>query len=1230
MQALTNCKVISRLFVLFLAGVMLITSPVAAQHKKGKKSSGSSHSKSGHSSSGSKKSSHSSSGSSHKKSSSSKSKSSHGNSGHSKSSKKGRHSSSSSRHRHGHHVKEHFRVMHYTETQHNDLEYVTDNSDMRNAFQHPPEGAKPWVFWYWDQAAVSETGITADLEAMRDNGIGGAYLMSIKGVQNNQPLVNPPVVQLTPQWWQMVKYAMNEADRLGIKLAMHDCDGFAVAGGPWITPDLSMQKVVWSQVTVPGNTMFNDTLPKPQNYNGYYKDIAVYAYPLEFGQETNTQNRKPHITTNKLGADVQFLATPGNRKSFSSDTACWIQYAFDMPFTCRSITVHPSAGNYEAQRLIVEVSDDGRTFKRYTQLEPPRFGWQDSDAPNTYALKPVTAMYYRFAYDKTGSEPGAEDLETAKWKPNLKLTGIEMSSAPRINQFEGKSGAVWRVAKHTTTSEIPDAACVPKNKIIDITKYLDARGHLNWTAPNGQWVILRMGHTSTGHMNETGGAGKGLECDKFNPEAIKVQFNNWFGEAVRQAGPELAARVLKIFHVDSWECGSQNWSPVFADEFKKRRGYDMMPYLPAMAGVPVQSADVSEKFLHDVRQTIAELLVDKFYGTMAGLAHEKGFQFSAECTAPTMVGDGMLHYKEVDLPMGEFWLRSPTHDKPNDILDAVSGGHIYGKNIIQAEAFTEVRMAWDEHPGMLKTLADRNFALGINKFVLHVFNQNPWLDKKPGMTLDGVGLYFQRDQTWWKPGKAFVDYLARCQTMLQMGKPVTDIAVFTGEETPRRSVLPDRLVNVLPGIFGEETVQSEAKRLKNEGQPMHVIPDGVTSSANMAEPQNWVDPLRGYAYDSFNRDALLRLATVKNGRIELPGGASYGALILPGSTKMSPDGGALMSPEVQEKITQLINEGATVIMNGQPVSSPGLSSNLKPKYWSRVIKAPYKEDTFDGLGIEQDIIPSDSLDNYVPDIAWTHRTAPDFDIYFIANQQNIERTVNISLRVSDKEPELWDPMTGETYQLNDWSHENGRTNFTLNFHPNGSVFIVLRKPSSKDNDKGANWPEYRTIKNISGVWSVQFDPKQGGPDQPVVFTALTDWSKSDYPEVINYSGTAVYTQNFEWNYTLSHGRVWLDLGNLYNIADVTVNGVHCGTVWTPPYRVDITKALKDRKNVLKVEVTNTWANRLIGDHNLPENKRTTFTTAPYRLENKKLLPAGLMGPVKIIENAKNIDETGQN
>jgi hypothetical protein len=1234
MQFLVKYLVQYKKFILLVVLCLCISVNGNAQHKK------TTHKKTQHTSTQHKKAAVHHQSSSHSKKSkhteSHSTKSKHGKS-HSRSSRSHESSSrgrshESSRSRHGRH---HYHEAAYHEEEEEvpaapPVEQITDNSDLRKAFQHPPEEAKPWVFWYWIQASVSREGITADLQAMKDAGIGGAYLMSIKGPAN-PPLMNPPVEQLTPQWWQMVRFAMTEAQRLGLKLAMHDCDGFAVAGGPWITPEMSMQKVTWSKTIITGGHHYSDTLAKPKINEDYYKDIAVFAYPVSSGDTLSTETIIPHVTTNKPGIEAQFLAAKGNKKTFSSDTTCWVQYAFNQPFTCRSITIHTNGNNFQAQRLIIQVSDDGQNFHRATRLEPARSGWQDGDAPNTYAIDPITAKYFRFVYDKTGTEPGAEDLESAKWKPNLRIQGIELSGAARINQFEGKNGEVWRVATRTTAAQVPDALCIPKDKLLNITNDLDANGRLNWNAPAGKWVVLRMGHTSTGHMNETGGAGKGLECDKFNPEAVKLQFDNWYGEAVKQAGPELAAQVLKIFHVDSWECGSQNWSPVFQAEFAKRRGYDLVPYLPVMAGVPIQSADVSEKVLHDVRQTIAELLVDNFYATMTRLAHEKGTNFSAESTAATMVGDGMLHFREADIPMGEFWLRSPTHDKPSDVLDAVSGGHIYGKNLIQSEAFTEVRMAWDEHPGMLKALGDRNLALGVNRFVLHVFSHNPWMDRKPGMTLDGVGLYFQRDQTWWKQGFAWVEYLQRCQAMLQMGKPVVDVAVFTGEEIPRRSVLPDRLVNTLPGIFGADVVNSEAKRLANEGQPQHVIPDGVTSSANMAEPQNWVDPLRGYAYDSFNRDALLRLATVRDGRIVLPGGASYGLLVLPGSTKMDPNGNDLMSPEVSQRIKQLVNDGATILINSDPKASPGLTPSaikvdgiLTVAGKGRVLKAPYQAETFDNIGLQRDMIATDSTGQHAKDIAWTHRTDPDFDIYFIANQQNVQRVINLSLRVPNKIPEMWDPMTGETYQASEWNNENGRTNLTLRLEPNGSFFIVLRKPSEGRSREGRNWSDFKTVRSVDGIWQVKFDPQFGGPGEPVLFTELTSWSRNDIPAIKYYSGTADYMQTVKWNSNLAgHKQVWLDLGKVDNAASVTINGIFCGVAWTAPYRVDITKALHTGYNKVHVEVSNTWANRLIGDHALPENKRITWTTAPYRLDGKPLLPAGLLGPVKIVTIERN-------
>ncbi|UOQ67991.1 glycosyl hydrolase [Hymenobacter volaticus] len=825
------------------------------------------------------------------------------------------------------------------------------------------------------------------------------------------------------------------------------------------------------------------------------------------------------------------------------------------------------------------------------------------------------------------------------------MTEIRLSGEARIHQYEGKNGEVWRVSERTTAQQLPDSLCVPLSKVVNLTGKLDATGRLIWNVPPGNWTILRVGHGSTGQINTTGGGAGGLECDKFNPEAVKLQFDSWFGEAIRQGGPDLASRVLKMFHVDSWECGSQNWSINFATEFKQRRGYELLPYLPVLTGVPLESADVSERVLFDVRQTIAELVNDKFYVTLKEQAHAKGCTFSAEAIAPTMVSDGLLHYQHADVPMGEFWLRSPTHDKPNDMLDAISGAHIYGKNIVQAEAFTELRLAWDEHPGMLKALQDRNYALGINRMVYHVFVHNPWLNRKPGMTLSGIGLFFQRDQTWWKPGRAWVDYARRCQALLQLGHPVTDVAVFTGEETPRRAILPDRLVSTLPGIFGAATVASEKQRLANVGLPMRELPEKVSASANMATAETLVDPLHGYAYDSFNKDVLLNRATVQNGRITLPGGASYSLLIIPGAHPMSPDSTA-MSPTVAGRLRELVQAGATVLLNRRPTHSPELrdfpaadkqiqqltaqlpstnnliaSTSVAPLSFGqgRVVQGPFTADSFEALGLTRDVVATSASGQRARGIAWNHRTDAQFDIYFISNQLDSLQTINLSVRVAGRQPELWNPVTGETRLAQDWQLENGRTRLPLRLNRNESMFVVFREPTTQQAaHTGRNWTDLELQQTLSGPWQVSFDAKAGGPAQPVVFHDLTDWSKHPDTAIRHYSGTAEYTKTFRWKQSKRRQqRVWLELGQLANLAEVQVNDTTCGISWTAPYRIDITNALRKGDNQLRILVTNTWANRLIGDQALPTDQRHTWTPAPAPAAGKPLLPAGLLGPVGI-------------
>ena len=1102
-------------------------------------------------------------------------------------------------------------------------------------FQPTIESSRPWVYWYWMQSAYSKEGITADLEAMQQAGIGGAYLMTIKGPAN-PPLMNPPVLQLSKEFWDLVHFALNEADRLGVKIAFHPADGFAVAGGPWITPEMSMQKVVWADTFVNGGARIEMQLPIPNHYKDYYKDIAVFAIPVAETYVTSKQNR-PKITSTLADFDASFLSDSKKDDQIRFREKGWIQYEFDKPFLCKSIQVETKGNNFQAHRLIVEVSDDGVNFKSLGRLTTPRQGWQDTDAFYTHSIVPTKAKYFRFVYNPEGTEPGAEDLDPAKWNQGLKVAKIYLSNEPLIDNYQGKSGAIWRLSPQTSEEQIGKEECIDQSKMINISKFVDANGFLSWLSPKAKWRIIRMGYTSTGHENATAGAGRGLEVDKFNADAVRFQLDHWFGEMLRTAGPELASKAVKILHMDSWECGSQNWSPVFQSEFKKRRGYDIVAYLPVMAGIPINDIATSEKVLYDVRKTISELIVDNFFGTLAEEAKKAGVKFSSENVAPTMMSDGLLHFKHIDYPSGEFWLKSPTHDKPNDMLDAISGGHIYGKDIIQAEAFTQLKMDWDEHPGNLKTLADRNYALGINRFFYHVFVHNPWTDRKPGMTLDGVGSYFQRDQTWWKPGKAWVDYCQRVQFQLQKGTPVIDLAVFIGEDLPSRSVLPDRLVPFIPNVFGKERLESEAIRLKNEGQPSIKMPKEVTSTKNATDLSQWINAMNGYQYDSFNSDVLLHNAKVENGKVVFSNSIEYGALLFPGSHKMAPN--KMISLAVAEKILELLKEGATVFVDEKPNLQPGLQSEGDHKKWQNVmdeiwthsnatswkigkgtiIKLPYLGNDFASIGIEQDVCFPNLNRADSETIAWTHRKSETEDIYFISNQKEQKKQFEASFRVIGKIPVWYNPVTDKTTTLSNWKIENGRTIVLISLAENESGFVIFKDKTTAILAQGyQKGVKFESVQTLDENWELQFDPAFKGPNEVIKINKLFDWSTSSNDQIKYYSGAVIYKKEFNWKGKYND-KIWLDLGTIANMAEVSINGKDCGTLWTFPYKVDVSEALKKGKNTIVIKITNTWANRLIGDQKLPKEERLTWTTATFRLEGEPLLKAGLLGPVTILK-----------
>jgi len=1139
--------------------------------------------------------------------------------------------------------------------------HAQSREELAALFASPPESASPGAYWYWLGGQVTRAGITADLTAMRAAGISTPILYSI-GRSGPDTLVHPPADALTPYWWELVEHAAAECERLGMVLSMNDCDGWATASGPWITPELSMQCVVWSQRTVSGGEPIAGPLPQPPAQRNYYRDIATLALPWPAQWDETSFTRGARITTNLplAGGAAARITDPDNREEVvdwrrvAEDRPSWIEYAFDRPFTLRSITVRtPSPPGFApgvyraANSLVVEASDDGTAFRRIGELEYPRHGWQTDLTTLTHAVPQTTARYFRLVHHPIAPQPYEEEYDFGQ-DTRLRLFSVVLASEPRIHQLPGKSGAQWAISRRTTAADVPDDACIARADIIDLSGRLLPDGTLDWRPPPGRWRLLRIGYTTTGSQNSAAGGAQGLECDKFSAVAATLQFESWFGQALVRVGPRLAGRVLHVLHVDSWEAGSQNWSPVFAEGFQRLRGYDLLPYIAVMTGVPVDSADVSERVLHDVRRTINDLMDTGFFRTMAELAHGKGCVFSAEPPNPTFPADGMQHFQYADRPMGEFWLHSPRNDKPTDIKDAVCAARLYGKPYAQAESFTEGLMRWDEHPFMLKPLGDHNYCQGIGRFFLHVYAQQPWLHREPGITLNGIGTFFSRTQTWWRPGKAWFDYMRRCQALLQQGHAVVDVCYFNGENIPARALLRRQLSVPLP---------------------------------------------EGYAFDTINRDALLRLASVSDGEIVLATGPRYRVLVLPDSD--------LLTPEVAVRLRDLVDAGATVV-GPPPRRSPSLVgypaadrtvARVSQELWGDLDGRQRTERRF-GAGrvvwgrpldavlqeMERPADVSIAADSNLPAVEWTHRRMAQWDLYFLSTPATAARRLEVGFRVTGRVPEIWHPDTGQTETLGLWREENGRTVVPLQLDPCGSAFVLFARrphgashfvsiapaPGAHDTERAeavrvlesdgrmhalvsspGHWKLRRASgKRVSlqvaqlpapwalkGAWRLAFPGRPGaqgghaGRSLRVRLPSLVSWTELPDPEARYFSGTALYRTTFDLPAALltpAHS-LWLDLGDVREIAAVGINGQELGVLWKPPFAVEITAAVHTGRNALTLRVTNTWRNRLIGDYGKPAAKRETFVVPMLRKGQPWLpggagvepLPAGLLGPVTV-------------
>jgi hypothetical protein len=750
---------------------------------------------------------------------------------------------------------------------------------------------------------------------------------------------------------------------------------------------------------------------------------------------------------------------------------------------------------------------------------------------------------------------------------------------------------------------------IDTRRVLNLTAQLRADGALEWEVPEGKWTILRMGRTSTGaNTRPAPAAAIGLESDKFDSEALDAHFEAFVAPLLRRLEPRVKGMGWTSLHIDSWEMGAQNWTAGFRDEFRKRRGYDCVAYLPAMTGRVVGSREISERFLWDLRQTCQELVIANHAEHLKKLGAKHGLGLSIEPYDMNPCADLSLG-GVADVPMCEFWLYG--FDSTYSVFEAASIAHTVGRPIMAAEAFTSSEdERWLAYPASVKTMGDWALTRGVNRIVFHRYQHQPWLDRVPGMTMGSIGAHWERTQTWWDMVHAYHKYLSRCQFMLQRGVPVVDVCFMAAEGAPHVFRPPDSAIR---------------------GHP----PEPVE-----------------YNFDACAPETVINLMSVRNGHVVTTAGMTYQLLVLPALDTMTP---ALL-----RKIDRLVKGGATVI--GQPPkSSPSLSGYsscdsevraLAEELWGadtnvqhgairkvgrgRVVwntcpdtgissapkNHPMNEPRqYAGFGTVQHVLRElGVLPDFESDgpLSYTHRRYKDKDIYFLANREDREVTVRCLFRVPVQHTESWDPVTGTRRSLVADARVDHRTEVTLGFAPHQSRFVIFGEGNARAKTESRNSDERAALLELGGPWQVTFNVLRGAP-LVATFESLQDWTERSEEEIRFHSGTAVYRKRFDISERglSAEARFHLDLGTVKNIASVRLNGRDVGVAWCAPWRVDVSGVVRAAGNELEITVANLWPNRLIRDSGLPEGERVTWTTwNPYKADDA-LLPSGLLGPVTL-------------
>ena len=1062
-------------------------------------------------------------------------------------------------------------------------------------FRTPPLAAKPQVWWHWMNGNVTKAGITADLESMARVGIGGVFIFDVTA-----GIPEGPVAFGSDEWMEMLRHADAEARRLGLAVGLSNCSGWSSSGGPWVKPSDSMKSVVWTETSVVGGQRFAGKLPVPSDPHGFRRDIAVLAVPrpaaeridpVAYGMEaTATFAGAPPARTNRLAALRAGRDIPGGcnlRKPDPGGTPNVATFTFAKPFPLSGIrlSLH-TPERHETTHVETEVSEDGTTFRPPVRHRVHFSIYGDKDDRDVFLPCPLAnARAVRVRFDISRS-----------WH---KLWNLRPVATAGIPDFKAKTFGI-RSDIPDTPYEVRADQVIPRDGILDLTDRMKPDGTLDWQVPAGDWIVFRFAYAANGaYPRPTSKGGAGLEVDKLSAPAVERFFDGYVGRALRLFGPRkpFPETGFNSALIDSFEVGCQNWTDGFERIFRARTGYDIVPYLPILAGRIVGGRDETERVLADFRRVISDLFVECYAETFARLCHKNGLFFSLEGygNAPC---DDLKYARTADFTMGEFWASSDLR-----LGNAHFGGSIAnvwgGGRIASAEAFTSGPTArWRKDPAALKAQGDRVWCAGINQIVYHSYPHQPWLNPavEPGMTMGPYGTQLGRTVTWWEQSGAWHGYQARCQFLLQQGVIAGDVLIYNGDEAPNYGV--------------------DVRRWHDYA--------GVRPAP------------AGYRWDVCGADAVAQMR-VADGAIAVPSGARYGLLFLPKSVRR-------LSPAALADLERLAAAGAPIAAEGGAPQILGRNERdcsaaafdaRAATLWRRLIALDCAA-ALKAVKRPPDVVCLTPA--FADDIRWIHRIAADgSDLYFVALPNKEPATVEVSFRVSGRTPELWNPETGERTRCDTFRAVDGRTVLPLTFDPSGATFVVFR-PEPTPGLAPAVTIRTLAAEKVEGPWEVSFLNGRGAPEK-ATFNALVSWTDRPEPGIRHYSGSALYRKRIA---VPTAARVVLDLGVVKNLVDVKVNGVTYPTLWKPPFTVDITDAVKGQTTAeVELKVTNLWPNRLIGDDALPPDAdyakdggikaipdwvwqgkaspsgRHTFATWRHWKKDETLLPSGLIGPVQV-------------